>query len=88
MTRSRFVRFSSRCTWFAVGLRVVRLAHAQVLPNVANADVSQVAKAVAAYPSDNAIVVTDYADNVRRIAEIPAAGATSLAEVLRVTGGH
>ncbi|MGZ2747140.1 hypothetical protein [Burkholderia stagnalis] len=42
MTRSRFVRFSSRCTRFAVGLFVVRLA----------------------------------------------AGATSLDEVLRVTGGH
>ncbi len=87
-TRSRFVRFSSRCAWLAVGLLVVPLAHAQVPLNFANADVSQVAKAIGAYPNDNAIVVADYADKVRRIAEMLAAGATSREEVLRVTGGH
>ncbi|MDS0859773.1 hypothetical protein NUV25_18870 [Burkholderia pseudomultivorans] len=97
-TRSGFGRLPFRCTWWAIGLLVVRFAHAPVLPNFTNADVSLVANTISAatdttimapldiaekrLPQDGCITLRDDAE--RWIA----AGATSLEEVVRVTGGY
>ncbi|WP_396332485.1 type II secretion system secretin GspD [Burkholderia anthina] len=55
-TRSGFGRLPLRCTWLAIGLLVVRFAHAQVLLNFTNADVNLVAKAIGA-ATDTTIIV-------------------------------
>lgn len=55
-TRSRTVRLSVRCATLAIGVAVASLAHAQVLLNFNNVDVSQVAKAIGA-ATDTTIIV-------------------------------
>ncbi|TCW79472.1 type II secretion system protein GspD [Burkholderia sp. SRS-46] len=77
-TRSRLVRLSLRCSWLTLGLFAVPLAHAQVLLNFANADVSQVAKAIGAATDTTIIVDPRVKGQINLVSDNPVSKARAL----------